>query len=359
MRITLLLALALAACTAPTDDSEDSGPVDTDDTDVRPPEPVCVPPAAPVDTSTPDQIVGTGSAASCTEENLQVAVSAGGTVRFDCGGPATIDITRAIELPLDRDVILDGQGQITLDGGRDQGRSTRLLVFDSPDYRATTTTVTLQHLTLQNAAAPASDYVPPDPENPECAHGYRDGQGGAVYVRDGVLHVFDCVFRDNRAATPGPDTGGGGIYAVGSLEVLVVDSVFEGNEGANGGAVGLLQSDGVFVNTRMSGNAATGTGANFGGATGCPEFNHAEQGGAGGNGGALAVDGSSVERLSLCGVVLEGNAAGALGTVFRTPNTHRETTTIDRCTFADNQAVGGYDPELEAAYFGAAITGGA
>jgi len=314
--------------------------IPTDPTSELPPA-VCAAPLALVDTSTPDHLVGTGTPASCTEAELQAAVTAGGTIRFDCGGEATIAVTQAIEVPLDRDVTIDGEGRITLDGGADQGAQTRLIVFDSPNYRATETVLTLQRLTLQNAAAPATDFVPEDPANPQCSWGYRDGQGGAVYVRDGILHVIDSVFHDNHAATPGPDTGGGAIYALGSLEVVVQGSVFTDNDGSNGGAVGLLQSDGVFVNSRFDGNAALGSGANYGGAVDCPVFNHDEQGGAGGNGGAIAIDGGSVERAEFCGVSFAGHEAGALGTVFRTPNTQREQMPFDRCLFDGNHTVGG------------------
>lgn len=421
-------------------DTDSDADADTD-TDPGTASQTCTPVVPLVDTSTPDQVVGDGTPASCTASALQAAVSAGGIVTFDCGGPVTIDVTTAIDVPIDRSVTVDGQGVVTLDGGTGQGVQTRLFTFDSPNYRTTTHVLTLQRLTLQNATAPAVDFTPQDPANPECAHGYRDGEGGAVYVRDGILHVLDCVFRDNHAASPGPDTGGGAIFAVGSLGVVVQGSVFEDNSGSNGGAIGLLQSDSQVVNSRFSRNEALGSGANYGGATGCPDFNHPEQGGAGGNGGAIAIDGGSVEQAAFCGVVFEDHTAGALGTVFRTPNSQRETTTFDRvtfqrnhaesggggiytqdmdlvleacafvensangsagavrleqgphgstlnainttfhrntanlalggavrfsgagtllnCTFSENEAIGGYDPNLNAAYFGAAISGGA
>ena len=306
-----------------------------------PPPATCAAPISLVDTSSPDHVVGTGAASSCTEAALRAAVTAGGTITFDCGGPATIDITTTIDLPLDKDVTVDGGGDIILDGGRASGNRTRIFSFDSPNYRALDTTFTVQRITLQNAEAPANDFTPQNPGNPQCAYGYKDGQGGAIYVRDGVLHVIDVVFRNNKASTPGPDTGGGGIYALGSKEVIVVGSVFENNEGSNGGGVGLLQSDGVFVNTTFVGNQASGTGANFGGATGCPPFNHDEQGGAGGNGAAVVIDGDSVVRSDFCGVRFENNTGGALGTVFRTPNAHRGSMTFDRCYFDGNHTEGG------------------
>lgn len=307
------------------------GPID-------PPPPTCEAPIALADTSAPDHVIGDGTAASCTEAALASAVTSGGVITFDCGAaPVTIALSAALTPPLDRDTVIDGGGLVTLDGG---GR-TRILDAQSPNYRATSTRVVLQRLTLANAQAPATDFTPQNPSNERCAWGYKDGEGGAVRVRDLRLHVIDCVFRDNRAAPTGPDTGGGAIYALGALEVIVVGTSFVGNEGSNGGAVYLLQSDGVFVNTTFEGNRATGEGQNFGGATGCPSFNHAEQGGAGGNAGALGIDGNSVERVELCGVVFRNNHANELGTVFRTPNSQRGLSTFNRCFFDGNHASAG------------------
>lgn len=284
-------------------------------------------------------MVGDGTPGSCTHEALAAAVADGGVITFDCGAAVTtIDVTAALQLRTDRDTVVDGGGTVVLDGGRESGRQTRIFELDSADYRVTRTRVVLQRLTLQNAAAPATDFTPPNPGNPMCAWGYKDGAGGAIRIRDGRLHVVECAFRANAAASPGPDTGGGAIYALGALEVIVVRSSFVGNEGSNGGAIGLLQSDGLFYDTVFEENRATGTGQNFGGATGCPVFNHAEQGGAGGNAGAIGIDGDSVERVELCGVTFRGNDANELATVSRTPNSHRGTSTFDRCVFDGNHA---------------------
>lgn len=307
--------------------------------DPSPPPPVtCDPPIAPEDTSSPDTVVGTGTPESCTYDALAAAVASGGVITFDCGGAATIDVTAALQLRTDVDTIIDGAGDITLDGGSESDRQTRIFEFHSPDYRVTETRVVLQGLTMQNAEAPATDFTPQDAGNPQCAWGYKDGEGGAIRIRDGVLHIIDCVFRNNRAAPTGPDTGGGAIYALGALEVVVVGSSFIGNEGSNGGAVGLLQTDGVFYNTLFEGNRATGMGQNFGGASGCPPFNHAEQGGAGGNSGAVGIDGDSVEDIDFCGVTFRNNQANELGTVSRTPNAHRGISTFNRCLFDGNFA---------------------
>ena len=92
------------------------------------------------------------------------------------------------------------------------------------------------------------------PATRSCSSGWADGAGGAVYVRDAALHVVDVTFRNNAAATPGPDVGGGAIYAAASLDVQVTGSTFDGNSASNGGAVGLLQSDGRFTNDVFTNN---------------------------------------------------------------------------------------------------------
>ena len=311
---------------------------------VAPPAETCARPIDLASTSSPDHVVGTGTAASCTEAALSTAVSQGGVITFDCGpDPVTIFITAALELRIDADTTVDGGGLITLDGGRLVGRQTRIFEYDSPNFRATDTLVTLQRLTLQNAEAPANDYTAPDPSNPACAYGYADGAGGAVYMRDGRLRVIDCVFLGNHAASPGPDVGGGAIYSIGSNELTVVGSHFEDNEGSNSGAIGLLHTEGTFVNSVFLGNRATGVGQNFAGgdAAGCVGVGHPEQGGAGGNGTAMAIDGGADDHNSFCGCVFEGNQGNELGTIFRTPNSAQSQLTFDRCSFIDNYAAAG------------------
>ena len=84
--------------------------------------------------------------------------------------------------------------------------------------------------TALGPAVDRSGYVAQDPNAPHCAWGYAEG-GGAIEVRDARLHVIDVEFRDNAAASPGPDVGGGAIHATGSLDVTVVGSRFVGNTG--------------------------------------------------------------------------------------------------------------------------------
>jgi hypothetical protein len=183
--------------------------------------------------------------------------------------------------------------------------------------------------------------VAPNPSNPQCAYGFAGGAGAAIEVRDARLHVIDVVFRDNAAASPGPDVGGGGIYALGSLDVTVVGSRFVGNTGSNSGAIGLLQSNGRIVNSVFDGNSATGTGQNYasGAVASCPGVGHAGQGGAGGNGGAIGIDGSDDTDQVVCGSRFINNRANELaGALGRTANFSARRTTLDRSLFEGNQS---------------------
>lgn len=303
-----------------------------------PPPPTCTPPITLIDTSAPNTKVGMGTAASCTAAALASELAKGGVITFDCGAaPVTIKLDAAIVVPTDKDTVLDGGGKITLDGQN----KTRLLELVRGDYRKNTKKLTLQRLTFRNAKASGTDFTPQDPQNPDCAYGYKDGGGGVILVRDTVLHVIDCVFENNAAASPGPDVGGGAIYALGSLDVTVVGSTFQGNQASNGGAVGLLQTTGTFVNTTFIDNKATGDGANYVKA-GCPGVGHQNQGGAGGNGGAIAIDGADDLEQSFCGVTFKSNRSNQLGgCVFRTANGQQRKATFRLCTMDGNSAEDG------------------
>jgi hypothetical protein len=298
----------------------------------------CTPPFGPAGTAGVAPSVGDGTPQSCTEAALRAAVAWQSVVTFNCGaGPVTIGIESTIELPTDRSIVVDGGNRVTLDG---LGR-TRIFRAVREDYRTNDNTITLQHITLANGKANGTSYVPPNPANPSCAYGWADGQGGGILVRDVRLRAIDTTFRNNAAATPGPDVGGGAIYVMGSRETTVIGSTFIGNSGANGGAVGLLQTDGSFYNDVFQSNVASGTGQNFqgGAASGCPGLGQPDQGGAGGNGGAVSIDGADDADARVCGSTFVGNRANELGgALFRTINGWPRRTTIERSRFQANTA---------------------
>jgi hypothetical protein len=263
----------------------------------------------PANVSNPTTVVGTGAPASCTFSALNTAVGKAGVITFNCGSDAvTIPILATMTLSISKDTIIDGGDKVTLDGGH----AVQILNYNSPNFQATETRVTLQHIALVNGKTTPTDMIPPAPEA-ACSQGYDDGEGGALYMRDGNLTVIDCIFTGNQAAQLGPDTGGGAIYIEGSKHgAVIVGSTFTNNNGANAGAVGSLFAELDIYNSLFEHNTATGHDANNNDTsmTMCTVMNNGQyEIGSGGNGGAIYGDGNSF-NITLCGDAVLDNAAG-------------------------------------------------
>jgi len=72
----------------------------------------CAAPIAPVTLVNPTVLT------TCTQAALQAALTNGGHITFDCGpNPVTIPITSPLVTSATRDIVIDGKGLITLDGG--------------------------------------------------------------------------------------------------------------------------------------------------------------------------------------------------------------------------------------------------
>jgi hypothetical protein len=318
------------------DDSGGNPPPDADASSVPPPSATCTAPIGAADVSHPTTVVGTGTATSCTEAALSAALMKGGIVTFDCGSAsATITVTRTIELPTNIDTIVDGGGKVTLDGGG----TVRILDWNSANYRANTHSLTLQRVTFAHGHAAGTMPLAPAPL--PCSSGYYDGAGGALQMRDGILHVIDALFLNNEAEKLGPDVGGGAIYLNGALGGVVVGSTFLNNSGSNSGAIGSLNSELSVYNSTFQGNAALGFGANSDDASKCSVVNknNQHQVGSGGNAGAIGMDGGSDGTHTFCGDVFKSNTSGqgALGgAIARTPDAAKQTTVLDRCLFDSN-----------------------
>src|SRR5271170_4573863 len=81
-----------------------------------PPPATCPAPIMPADVSSPTTVVGTGTAASCTEAALAAAITKGGVVTFNCGAsPVTLTVTAQQNVMVD--TVIDGGGTVTLSGG--------------------------------------------------------------------------------------------------------------------------------------------------------------------------------------------------------------------------------------------------
>jgi hypothetical protein len=228
---------------------------------------------------------------------------------------------------------------VTLDGGH----AVQIMNFNSPDFQANNNGLTLQHLRVVNAKSNPVDMIPPA-KQAACSQGYDDGQGGALFMRDGNLVVVDCIFDGNQAAPLGPDTGGGAIYLEGSKNgAVIVGSTFTNNSGANAGAVGALFAELDIYNSLFQNNTATGHDANDDDASMCSAINNGQnETGSGGNGGAIYGDGNGFGIL-LCGDAVLSNAAGKNafgGGVFFTSDDMSGVLSITDTTITGN--TGGY-----------------
>ena len=289
----------------------------------------------PADVSNPTTVVGTGTAGSCTFSALNAAVTSGGVITFNCGsGAVTIPITATMNLPTTKNTVIDGGNKVTLDGGH----AVQILSLNSADFQANNNGLTLQHIAIVNGKSTPTKVIPTAPA--PCSQGYDDGEGGALFMRDGNLTVIDCIFTGNQAAQLGPDTGGGAIYIEGSKNgAVIVGSTFTNNSGANAGAIGSLFAELDIYNSLFTNNAATGNGANSDDASMCSAMNAGQnEVGSGGNGGAIYGDGNSF-NITLCGDAVLNNAAGTKafgGGLFFTSDNMQGVLTITDTTMTGN-----------------------
>lgn len=320
MRLGAVLLVCACGSSSSSPDGGGGGGDDAPIVDAAPPAAICQ--ATPLAATTGAHVVGTGTAASCTEQALRDAAAQGGAITFDCGGKATITVASAISFT--KETVVDGGGMITLSGGS----ASRILYLDS-DYNTPTPRLTVQRL----------DFV--DGKGPDDGDDTARG-GGAIYRDGGSLTVIDCNFSRNHAGATGQDLAGGAIYAFGGGETVISGSTFANNSASDGGAVGSLNGDVTIVNTTFTTNQATGSGGNPGD---------------GGCGGALYQDGRD-EKTSLCGVTLSGNSAGAIGgAVFRVSNDNTGAWAMDRSSVDGNSVTSTTDGNAGGLYLqGLAMT---
>lgn len=263
-------------------------------------------------------VLGNGNAGSVTTAMLQAALDGGGAIRLDIG-PSVL--TLAAELRVTRATILDAGGA-TLSGGNVR----RVLRIDNPGNQ--TYAFDLLNATIANGSTPAGSG----------AGLWKPGGGPWQAV---AIRIFHSRFVNNHAIATAQDDGGGAIYAVGASELTLVDTVLDGNSGANGGAIYSLGSRRVDVfDSALASNTATGSGGNPGN---------------GGNAGGIGIDGAD-RYVNLCRVRLVGNQANAYGAgLFTTVYDASSFTRIVDSTIEGNNSVGASNAHTGGAY----IQGGA
>jgi hypothetical protein len=129
-----------------------------------------------------------GTVLPCTEQGIRNAIAAGGgPYTFDCDGSTTV-VTEA-EIVIDNDVILDGGGNLTVDGNEDHR------AFFVPEN----VTAELRGFTLTRGRA---------------SGGLSEGRIGGSLYNIGTLTLTESAVTNSRASDDG-----GGIYNAGVLAV--------------------------------------------------------------------------------------------------------------------------------------------
>ncbi len=265
----------------------------------------CAVPAAAQaeDTSSPTQVVGTGTPASCTSKAFVDAVAKGGIITFNCGpDPVTITVSQTAKIfnNTGPKIVIDGGGKVTLSGGG----AHRILYMNTCDQAQVWTTSHCQNqdhpqLTVQNLTFVDGNAKGEDPDG-----------GGAIFVRGGRFKIVNSRFFNNVCDDTGPDVGGAAVRTLSqynTLPVYVVNSTFGGQAGlggvcSNGGGLSSIGVSYTVINSLFSDNKAIGNGANPA-KPGTP---------GGGSGGAIYNDGNTY-TLSLCGVKMTNNTANEGG----------------------------------------------
>ena len=275
-----------------------------------------------------------GDAFPCTEQGIVDAIAEGGVPHFfACDGPTTVVTVE--EIVIDNDVVLDGEGELTVDGNEDHRvfsvesgveaelrgvEVTRGVAgFVAPDAGdggggiSSSGTLTLTDSTVSGNAAGYDgggirNYATLTLTN-STVSGNAAGYGG------GIRNYGTLTLANSTAAGNAAGYDGGGIASDGTL-ALTNSTVSENTAGHDGGGIssrGTL----TLTNGTVSGNTATGSGGISSSGmlaltNSTVSENTADRDGGGiGNGGTLTLTNSTVfgntaELLDGGGILNEG-----------------------------------------------------
>jgi hypothetical protein len=168
-----------------------------------------------------------GNVCPCTEAGIRAAIAkTGGPFTFDCEDPTTL-VTEA-EIVIDNNVILDGEGNLTVDGDEDHR------VFSVPEN----VTAELRGLSVRRGRA-SGEVV-------------QDTHGGGI-LNDGNLTLTHSTVSANRA----PE-GGGGIRNGGNGTLTLTHSAVSDNTANYGGGISNDGGTLTLTNSTVSGNSGGG-----------------------------------------------------------------------------------------------------
>jgi hypothetical protein len=159
-----------------------------------------------------------GTVFPCTEQGIRDAIAHGdGPLTFSCNGATTV--TTSAILRVDKDVVLDGEEKLTVDGNGNHQ------VF----YIVRGQTAELHRMTVHN--------------------GYGPGYLGGGIENNGTLTVANCTVSGSYALH------GGGIGSSGTL--TVTDSTVSGNTSKDrGGGIVIWEGSATVTGVTVSDNAA-------------------------------------------------------------------------------------------------------
>ncbi len=286
--------------------------------------------------STAADIVDAGDGVTSLREAIQLANNQAGddTITFDPAAFAdatTIDLQLG-ELSVAETLVITGpDANLTIDAG---GLS-RILNVD-----ATTSELTLHHLTLQGGRTSAID----------------EGGGAIKFSSGGTLRLSDVNLVDN--ATSGDQSAGGALFSLGGTVIensLVVGNATTGTD-ASGGGVYVRGSSLTINDSDISGNNTSGSDARGGGVYAYATTFSIDSSSVTGNrtsgedangGGIFAIADVTLTSSSISGNRTEGEDADGGGVSLR-GNLTITTSTVDKNQTGGRYAGGG----------GIAVTGG-
>ena len=225
----------------------------------------------------------------CTEQGIRNAVAAGGgPYTFDCDGRATVFIKA--EIVIERNVILDGEGNLTVDGSKAEfvpgGAEFPGPVFRVRSLRGEGGTSELRGFAVTNGREgivasprfPGGDTLTlvDSTVSGNSGSGIRNfgstlivvnatvsGNSGNGIRNGGTLMLINSTVSGNSAGEEGWPWGGG---ISGWGEMTLVNSTVSGNSAVDGGGIAIacdidLGATLTLVHSTVSGNVASGEGS--------------------------------------------------------------------------------------------------
>jgi hypothetical protein len=182
----------------------------------------------------------------CSEAGIRAAIAeGGGPFTFDCDGPKTVVTGDRIEI--DEDVILDGEGNLTVDGSFRVNSATELRRLNTTNGRVIENFGTLTF--IDSVISNHSDVAllnTPDAAMTLIDSTVSDNHGAGIYNYGGVLDLMGTTVSGNSS---------GIVNLQGTANV--VNSTVSGNTSHDGGGISSVGGSTTLLNSTVSGNTAT------------------------------------------------------------------------------------------------------